>query len=109
MKGLVERVVGRRGAAEETVTYDESKVLAADRDGENRRALAARVDVKPEVLYYLAADQLPSVRCEIAAHEKTPRPADRPPAQALADDVPSSPPPHAERLKEALANLEVSA
>ena len=87
MNGFLDRVFGSSGAAAATVTYDESKVLAADRDGENRRALAARVDVKPEVLYYLAADQLASVRCEIAANEKTPRQADRLLAEDVDDEV----------------------
>jgi uncharacterized protein (DUF2336 family) len=87
VNGFLDRVFGSSGAAAATVTYDESKVLAADRDGENRRALAARVDVKPEVLYYLAADQLASVRCEIAANEKTPRQADRLLAEDVDDEV----------------------
>ena len=87
MSGLLDRVFGSSGAAASNVTYDESKVLAADTDGENRRALAARGDVKPEVLYYLAADELSAVRREIAANEKTPRQADRLLAEDVDDEV----------------------
>lgn len=87
MSGFLDRVFGSSGGAAAAVTYDESKALAADSDGENRRALAARGDVKPEVLYYLAADELTSVRREIAANEKTLRQADRLLAEDVDDEV----------------------
>jgi uncharacterized protein (DUF2336 family) len=45
--------------------------------------LAARRDVRPEILYYLAADALVEVRREIATNISTPRQADR----LLVDDV----------------------
>ena len=65
------------------VSYDDSKSLARDHDGETRRRLAARRDVRPEILYYLAADALVEVRREIATNISTPRQADR----LLVDDV----------------------
>lgn len=65
------------------VSYDDSKNLARDHDGETRRRLAARRDVRPEILYYLAADALVEVRREIATNISTPRHADR----LLVDDV----------------------
>ena len=65
------------------VSYDDSKSLARDHDGETRRRLAARRDVRPEILYYLAADALVEVRREIATNVSTPRQADR----LLVDDV----------------------
>ncbi|MFP6742736.1 MAG: hypothetical protein VCD33_14125, partial [Alphaproteobacteria bacterium] len=87
MSGLLDRVFGSSGSAAASVSYDESKVLAADHDGEHRRTLAARSDVKPEVLYYLAADELSSVRREIAANERAPRQADRLLAEDVDDEV----------------------
>ena len=65
------------------VSYDDSKTLARDHDGETRRRLAARRDVRPEILYYLAADDLVEVRRVIATNISTPRQADR----LLVDDV----------------------
>lgn len=65
------------------VTYDESKSLAHHGDDAARRKLAARQDVRPEILYYLAADKLVDVRREIATNTQTPRQADR----LLVDDV----------------------
>ncbi len=87
MSGLLDRVFGSSGGAAASVSYDESKVLAADHDGEHRRALAARSDVKPEVLYYLAADELSSVRRKIATNKKTPRQAVRLLAEDVDDEV----------------------
>jgi uncharacterized protein (DUF2336 family) len=87
VSGFLDRVFGSSGNAAASVSYDESKVLAADHDGDHRRALAARDDVKPEVLYYLAADELSSVRRQIAANEKTPRQADRLLAEDVDDEV----------------------
>ena len=65
------------------LSYDESKHLARNGEGEMRRKLAARQDVRPEILYYLAADELVEVRREIATNVLTPRQADR----LLVDDV----------------------
>lgn len=56
--------------------YKEARRLAADQDMSVRRKLAARTDVQPEVLYYLAEDEAPEVRREIAANTATPRQAD---------------------------------
>jgi uncharacterized protein (DUF2336 family) len=58
------------------ISYAESKRLAQDRDPSVRADLAAREDVRPEILYYLAEDDSPEVRCRIAANLKTPRHAD---------------------------------
>jgi len=54
----------------------EAKELARHVDPEVRRALAGRGDVRPELLYFLAADTAPEVRREIAANRQTPRQAD---------------------------------
>ena len=84
MSGLLNRIIvddEDGGAA--AISYGQSKELARDGDSDARRKLAARGDVRPEILYYLAADELVEVRREIAANDKTPRQADR----LLVDDV----------------------
>lgn len=58
------------------LSYDAAKRLAVDKDPEVRRALAARTDIMPEILYFLADDLSPAVRREIAANLATPRRAD---------------------------------
>ena len=39
------------------ITYEESRVIAHDGADDERASLAARQDVKPEVLYYLAVNR----------------------------------------------------
>lgn len=65
------------------LSYDESKSIARQGGAATRRKLAARRDVRPEILYYLAADELVEVRREIATNTQTPRQADH----LLVDDV----------------------
>jgi uncharacterized protein (DUF2336 family) len=57
--------------------YEDAKRLARDPDLKVRRNLAARNDVRPEILYYLAEDKAPEVRRVIAANEATPHQADQ--------------------------------
>ncbi|HYM33247.1 MAG TPA: DUF2336 domain-containing protein, partial [Candidatus Cybelea sp.] len=54
------------------VDYEESKQLARDPSPEVRRHLAARPDIRPEILYFLAEDAVPAVRRAIAANPNTP-------------------------------------
>jgi len=61
-----------RRAAGAMVNYDEAKRLAADPSPERRAALAARDDIQPEILYFLANDAEASVRGAAAANEATP-------------------------------------
>lgn len=56
--------------------YEEAKRIARDPDVTVRRNLAARQDVRPEILYYLAEDQAAEVRRVIAGNEATPYQAD---------------------------------
>lgn len=63
-------------AMHDSIEYEEAKRLARHADADVRRRLAARTDVRAEILYYLAEDQAPEVRREIAANAKTPRQAD---------------------------------
>ena len=84
MTGRVSQMATRMGAGgDHGLTYDDSKNLARDDDGDTRRKLAARRDIRPEILYYLATDELVDVRREVATNTQTPRQADR----LLVDDV----------------------
>ena len=61
----------RRGTA-----YEKAKKIARSSDAKARRKLAARKDVQPELLYYLAEDDEPAVRQAIAENSATPPHAD---------------------------------
>lgn len=54
------------------MSYDRSKRLARDKDSHVRAELAERDDLKPEILYFLAADPAAEVRRSIAANPRTP-------------------------------------
>ncbi|MBI2255449.1 MAG: DUF2336 domain-containing protein [Proteobacteria bacterium] len=56
--------------------YEEAKRLAAAGSDSQRRALAARNDIRPEILYFLAEDKSADVRRAIAGNDATPRQAD---------------------------------
>jgi len=61
-----------RRAAGAGVDYEEAKRLAADPSPERRARLAARADIQPEILYFLANDAEPAVRGAAAANPATP-------------------------------------
>lgn len=67
--------------------YEEAKRLAADVNPGVRRKLAARDDVQPEILYFLAEDSEADIRREIAANGATPVLADLILAGDRDDDV----------------------
>jgi uncharacterized protein (DUF2336 family) len=67
---------GRPVDAGGPLSYQESRELARHPDVAERRRLAARTDVRPEILYYLAEDPSAIVRREIAVNEATPAHAD---------------------------------
>ncbi len=60
----------------EPLTYEESRELARHDDPDIRRELAARSDLRPEVLYYLAEDAEPEVRLQVANNSAAPIQAD---------------------------------
>lgn len=62
--------------AQDTAAYARDKALAQDDRAEVRLELAAREDVAPEILYYLAEDTDPAVRRAIATNPASPRQAD---------------------------------
>lgn len=55
------------------LSYEDARGLAHDSDPEVRRKLAARADVKAEILYFLAEDTVPEVRRTVAANAAAPR------------------------------------
>ncbi|MCH7863658.1 MAG: DUF2336 domain-containing protein [Proteobacteria bacterium] len=71
MNGLLKRLL-KGASGDQTLSYAEAKELAGNEDIEVRRELAARTDIKPEILYFLAEDPDPEVRRRIAANEMTP-------------------------------------
>lgn len=58
------------------ISYEESKELARNSDVSVRLELAQRDDIRPEILYYLAADPSAEVRRQIACNNQTPVQAD---------------------------------
>lgn len=56
--------------------YEEAKRVASSVDVDARRALAARDDVAPEILFFLCRDQDAGVRLAVAANHHAPREAD---------------------------------
>ncbi|WP_374373957.1 DUF2336 domain-containing protein [Dongia sp.] len=56
--------------------YEEAKKLAAAGNERERRELAGRNDLRPELLYFLAEDKSREVRRAIAGNNATPRQAD---------------------------------
>lgn len=87
MTGVLAKLfsLGKRQTA--LMDYEEAKRLAADANPRVRRKLAARDDVQPEILYFLAEDPEADVRREIAANGATPVQADLILAGDRDDDV----------------------
>ncbi len=72
MSGLLRRLFGRTPDPDGPMDYARARRLARHPDAGVRERLAARTDVKPEILYFLAEDAAPAVRRAIAANESTP-------------------------------------
>ncbi len=119
IRGLVNRV---RLWLSPRVSYEDARDLAADQDVQIRAQLAARKDVKPEILYFLARDEDGTVRRTVAANSQTPPQADlilandadkdvrAQLAQKLAGLLPGLPPDHHDRLGDlTLEALEILA
>ncbi len=71
MLGKLKSFFGGKGLPEVLTKEDEQRILKEGTDAQ-RQQLAARKDVRPEVLYYLASDKAPAVRKQIAQNESTP-------------------------------------
>ncbi len=80
LKALLNRVSKPR-------SYEEQRDVLETDDAKERLRLAKREDTRPEILYYLADDDLAEVRRAIAANSSTPRQADAKLAQDGDDQV----------------------
>lgn len=67
---------GKGDSDKAPITYAEAKSLAKDSEEDVRMELAARRDLAPELLYFLAEDPSPKVRQNVAANTAAPRHAD---------------------------------
>lgn len=65
---LIKRLLG----AEKKISYEEARATAAAQDAAARAELAARRDITPEILYYLAEDSCVDVRRNVARNDHTP-------------------------------------
>ena len=92
MRAMLGRLLRR---APEPIVYEAAREQARHGDPRVRAALAARADVRPEILYYLAGDASADVRRAIAANPSTPahagvllaRDADAGVREALAEKI----------------------
>jgi hypothetical protein len=75
------------GSTESTIGYEQARDLLDHSDREVRAALAARTDVEPEILFYLAQDPDTDVRRAVAANPMAPQKATTVLAEDSADDV----------------------
>ncbi len=64
------------GIGKSDISYEEARALARSADAAERAKLAARPDMKPEILYFLTDDPSADVRRNLALNEATPRQAD---------------------------------
>lgn len=72
---LIKKLAGNGTSSREALAYEEARTLLASQDTDARRALAARSDLEPEMLYYLASDTDITTRVEVAANPVTPHQA----------------------------------
>ena len=84
---IFRKPVDEKGDALTPLSFEEATELAQHGDVDKRTQVAEREDTKPELLYFLADDDEPSVRRKIAANPNTPRQADRLLAEDVDDDV----------------------
>ena len=69
------------------ITYQEARGVLESHSIEMRKELAAHEDVEPEMLYYLAEDDLPEVRALVARNSRTPAQADKLLVNDIDDEV----------------------
>ena len=68
IKSFLQRIFGQ----DKPLTEEESKELARHQDAAVRAELATRTDLRPELLYFLAEDNAPEVRIQVATNDATP-------------------------------------
>lgn len=69
-------VASKAGVLPNVIDYEEAKQLARHEDEHVRSELAARSDVRPEILYFLTDDPSAAVRQVLAQNDAAPRKAD---------------------------------
>ncbi len=75
MSGMISRLFGGAAGAG-SIDYEKAKELAGGESKRQRRKLAERTDIQPEILYFMAEDPEPDIRRSIAANSATPPQAD---------------------------------
>jgi len=75
MKDIVDKLLSGDSDIGE-LAYEQAKELAGHENPKVREMLAARSDLKPEILYFLADDPSPEVRRVLAENSSTPSHAD---------------------------------
>lgn len=76
LKKLISKLSGK-DARSGKMSYEEARAALETHAQEARRYLAARPDVEPEILYYLATDESNEVRRLVAANPSTPQQANK--------------------------------
>ena len=68
IKNFIQRIFNR----DKPISEEDAKELARHQDAAVRSELATRPDLRPELLYFLAEDQAPEVRLNVATNQATP-------------------------------------
>ena len=74
---IFRKPTGDQGEELAPLSLDDATEIVQHGDAEKRTQVAGREDTQPELLYFLAEDNEPAVRRNIAANPNTPRQADR--------------------------------
>ena len=78
---MLKRMISDKGARREALpgkmSYEEARASLERHAHDARLFLAARADVEPEILYYLASDDTAEVRRLVAANPSTPQQANK--------------------------------
>ncbi|WP_339863447.1 DUF2336 domain-containing protein [Paremcibacter congregatus] len=71
LKNILQKITG----GDKTYSYEEAKIALKKQNRRDKTMLASHAETKPEILYYLATDESPEVRREIAINQNTPHQA----------------------------------
>ncbi|PHZ86632.1 DUF2336 domain-containing protein [Paremcibacter congregatus] len=71
LKNILQKITG----GDKTYSYEEAKTALKKQNRRDKTILASHAETKPEILYYLATDESPEVRREIAINQNTPHQA----------------------------------
>jgi len=73
LKNIIQRLWG---VSDKKYSYEEARAALEEQNNQDKIKLASQEDTKPEVLYYLASDQSPTIRRKVAVNKGTPHQAD---------------------------------